>query len=192
MSYLANRFTVVLDACVLYPARKRDLLLTFGELGLCRARWTKEIEEEWSVNLKVRFPEKVDKIAELACQMNEAFPEAMVSGHNGLADHIHLPDLNDRHVLGAAIKCGAQIIVTDNLKHFPKDLLAPLDIEALSADQFLATTADLFRTESIIAMRKVRAKLKKKAYSPSQFLMDLTAKGMPLLAANFKDMRDLI
>jgi hypothetical protein len=43
----------------------------------------------------------------------------------------------DRHVLAAAVASGAQIIVTQNLKDFPAKDLAPLEVEALSADEFL-------------------------------------------------------
>jgi hypothetical protein len=49
----------------------------------------------------------------------------------------------DRHVLAAAIEVGAQTIVTDNLKDFPADRLAPWDVEGSSADDFLHAMVDL-------------------------------------------------
>lgn len=39
-------FTVIYDACVLYPAPLRDLLVRLGTTGLFRARWTNEILDE--------------------------------------------------------------------------------------------------------------------------------------------------
>ncbi|HEV3117383.1 MAG TPA: hypothetical protein VGY58_10035 [Gemmataceae bacterium] len=50
---------------------------------------------------------------------------------------LKLPDLADRHVLAAAIKAGAQVIVTSNLKHFPAADLRQWDIEAKSPDDFM-------------------------------------------------------
>lgn len=192
MGYLANRFTVLLDANVLYPARKRDLLLSFGEEGLCRIRWTKDIEHEWTQRLAEAFPDKQERILHLAEKMNSAFPEAEVADYVGLATSVLLPDPDDRHVVAAAVRCGAQIIVTDNLKHFPAAALLPLDLEALSADQFLTTTFDLFPYEGLEAVRRVRSRLHNPPYAPNEFIMDLTAKGMPLLASSLREKQKFI
>jgi hypothetical protein len=52
-------------------------------------------------------------------------------------------DPKDRHVLAAAVKAGAQTIVTTNLRHFPAPTLSPFEIEALSPDDFLCDLYDL-------------------------------------------------
>src|SRR5690348_13371154 len=44
-------YTVVLDACVLYPAPLRDFLLELAGSGIFRARWTEAIHDEWIRNL---------------------------------------------------------------------------------------------------------------------------------------------
>ena len=54
-----------------------------------------------------------------------------------------LPDVADRHVLATAIRCGAQVIVTDNLSDFPADQLDEYGIEAQSADEFLLHLVEL-------------------------------------------------
>lgn len=41
------KYTVVLDACVLYPAKLRNLLLCLAERGAFHARWTHDIQNEW-------------------------------------------------------------------------------------------------------------------------------------------------
>lgn len=41
-----NRFTVVYDACVLYPAPLRDLLMRLALTDLYRARWSNQIHDE--------------------------------------------------------------------------------------------------------------------------------------------------
>ena len=57
MSHIANPFVVILDASVLYPFRSRDVLLTFAQLGLFRARITDDIIDEWTRNLIANKPE---------------------------------------------------------------------------------------------------------------------------------------
>lgn len=52
-------------------------------------------------------------------------------------DESDLPDPGDQSVLAAAIKSGAQVIVTRNLKDFPAAALARRDIEARSPDAFI-------------------------------------------------------
>jgi hypothetical protein len=47
--------------------------------------------------------------------MNQALDGANVTGYESIIDGLMLPDPDDRHVLAAAIRAGAQVIVTDNL-----------------------------------------------------------------------------
>ena len=136
------------------------------------------------------MPALSDKVPNLVKLMNTAFPEAEVTGYRPLIEGLELPDLKDRHVLAAAIKCGAQIIVTENLRDFPQDYLAEFDIEALTADQFLTTALDLFPYDGLQAVKSSRQRLKD--ISASHFAMDLVAKGLPLLSANLRDKLDFI
>ena len=46
MKHIADRFVVLLDANVLFPFRKRDILLRFYHAGLYRARWSGQILDE--------------------------------------------------------------------------------------------------------------------------------------------------
>lgn len=69
--------------------------------------------------------------------MNDAVRDCLVSGYEPLIDSLKLPDPNDRHVLAAAIRTGAQVIVTRNLRDFPATALEPWDIEAKSPDDFV-------------------------------------------------------
>ena len=51
-----SHFTVVYDACVLYPAPLRDLLMRLAVTGAFRARWTEKIHDEWVRNLLLSRP----------------------------------------------------------------------------------------------------------------------------------------
>jgi hypothetical protein len=69
--------------------------------------------------------------------MNAALADCLVTGYEPLIDSLKLPDPDDRHVLAAAIKASAQVIVTTNLRHFPAPDLREWDIEAKSPDDFV-------------------------------------------------------
>ena len=137
-------FTVVYDANVLYPNLLRDLLIRVAQAGLVRARWTDEILDEVFRSLSKSRPDlDPERLARTRTLMNEAIRDALVTGYEPLVDVLDLPDPDDRHVLAAAIKVGAQIVVTNDLGDFPTEALAPWDIEARSADEFLLAMVDL-------------------------------------------------
>ena len=69
--------------------------------------------------------------------MIDAVADCLVWGYEPLVDALKLPDPDDRHVVAAAIKAGAQVIVTTNLKDFPADELAEFNIEPKSPDDFV-------------------------------------------------------
>lgn len=56
--------------------------------------------------------------------MNAHVRDALVDGHLSLIPALALPDPDDRHVLAAAIQCGADLIITFNLDDFPERALA--------------------------------------------------------------------
>lgn len=178
MTDVADRFVVLLDANVLFPFRVRDALLRFAEAGLYRARWSTQILEEWATNLIKKKPDLAESIKSQVTAMKRTFPESLVIGFEPLIEGLDLPDENDRHVLAAAIQCGAQHIITENLKDFPPEALEPLDIEAVSADTFLASTFELYPSEAIAALRKMREVYKNPKMSKSEFLLDLTGYGL--------------
>ncbi|MEM9055647.1 MAG: PIN domain-containing protein [Pseudomonadota bacterium] len=183
MSHIANPFVILLDANVMYPFRTRDVLFTFAQLGLFRARFTEEIIDEWTRSLIRNKPELEQSVLEQAAVVRDVFGECFVTGHEPLICGLQLPDPNDRHVLAAAIKCSAQIIVTENLKDFPSEVLEEHDIEVSGADDVLTNTYDLFPIEGAKALKTVRQRYNNPPYNPSEFLMDLTKSGLPKLAA---------
>ncbi|MEV5144505.1 PIN domain-containing protein [Streptomyces sp. NPDC052727] len=130
-------FVVVYDACVLYPNVVRDLLIRVATAGMVQAKWSEQILDEMVGALHAQRGTDLDKLERLRGLMNGSIRDVCVAGYEPLIEGLKLPDLGDRHVLAAAIKAKAQVIVTDNRKHFPAAVLAEWDIEAKSADSFL-------------------------------------------------------
>lgn len=187
----ANRYTAVLDASVLFPNMKRDLLLRFFEADLYRARWTEQIQQEWLTNAIRKYPDKEDRLRRTDALMREHFTDAWVAGYECFIETVELPDPDDRHVVAAAIRTNSQYIVTDNLKHFPVDALSELDLERGTADRFLASTFEHYEMPALQVIREHRAGLRGRP-SPPDYLMNLIAKGLPLLASRLKPYRDMI
>ena len=182
----------LLDANVLFPFRKRDVLLRFHHAGLFRARWTERILDEWTLSLLERKPHLERSVRSQRHAMHEHFAEAPVTGYEARIGTLELPDADDRHVLAAAIRCGAHYIVTDNPADFPAGVLARFDIEAVDADGFLSRTFDLHPSEALGVLRILREAYSNPPFTPSEFVRDLAAKGLPRLAAQADERLDAL
>lgn len=144
MLHYSGRFTALLDANVLYPAALRDHLMWLSIKGVYTAKWSATIWEEVQRNLLAKRQElKREDLARTFRLMNEALPDAMVDTPLFLSDKITLPDPGDHHVLASAIYGHASIIVTENIKDFPSDILKPFNVEAVTPDQFVKQLIDL-------------------------------------------------
>lgn len=131
-------FVVVYDASVLHPSTLRDLLIRIAQAGLVQARWTDTILDETFGSILRRRPDldprRLERTRGLMCA---AVRDCLVAGHEQLIEALKLPDPDDRHVLAAAIKARAQVIVTSNVKDFPDSALAPWNVEAKGPDDFV-------------------------------------------------------
>lgn len=146
------RFTCVLDTNVIYPIDIRDLLFWFAFYDLFTPKWSQHIFEEWeNVMRRKNIPES--EIQKRISKANLAFPDALVENYEPLVESLQLPDEKDRHVLAAAIKTNANIIVTNNIKDFPKDYLSTFGLTAKTADDFITDTIDLNNDIAIKAFR---------------------------------------
>ncbi len=130
-------YTALLDACVLYPPTLRDLLLRLGERRLYRPLWSAEILEEMVGSILRDRPDlTAERLARTVDLMREFFPDAEVIGYAGLVEAM-ANERKDRHVLAAAVKGRADVIVTRNLRHFPLKVLEPFDLDVQGPDDFL-------------------------------------------------------
>ena len=147
-------FTVVLDTNVIYPIVIRDLLFWFAHYDLYTPKWSKHIFDEWrSVMIRKNVPKDVAESRIQKAQL--AFPDALVFNYEPLIDSLKLPDEKDRHVLAAAIKADASVIITNNIKDFPEDVLSNYGIKAKLADDFLTDIIDLNTETAVEAFREM-------------------------------------
>jgi predicted nucleic acid-binding protein len=138
-------FIVVYDANVLYPNTLRDLLIRIAQQPhLVQAKWTGKILDEMLSALRRNRPDVGEEKAErLRERMNAAVRDCLVEGYEPLIEVLELPDPDDRHVLAAAIKVNAQLIVTRNQKHFPPKSLAEWGVRPKAPDDFVRDVLDL-------------------------------------------------
>jgi len=149
-------FRVLVDANVLYPSTLRDTLLRAATAGLYQLCWTDEILDETCRNLVKKTRMSDAKAAKLRSAMTGAFPEAMVGDYASLVPSMQ-NDPKDRHVVAAAVRCSAQVVVTANLRDFTP---MPEGIEAQSPDEFLCDLFDLNPNLFIEILREQASALK--------------------------------
>lgn len=180
-------YTVIFDACVMYPAPLRSYLMYLANTDLFRARWTDQIHDEWIRNLQENNPGldpvRLERTKQL---MNANVPDCLVTGYEPLIDALTLPDVDDRHVVAAAIKGQAEAIITFNLKDFPPAELDPLDICAIHPDEFLSDMFELNPSACIKAAQQQRKSLKNPPMTASEFLDCLQKQKLPTFVSKLR------
>jgi predicted nucleic acid-binding protein len=171
---IADGRTALIDANVLYSSFQRDLLIRQARRGLFHARWTDAIHDEWIRTLLRNRPDlPQDRLLVLRELMDGAVPDCLVIGYEHRIEALTLPDPNDRHVLAAAIECGADTIVTWNRRDFPELVLQSLGIRQQDPDAFLVELHEAAPGLAVQAVREHRAALHRPAYSPEAYLQRL-------------------
>jgi hypothetical protein len=182
-------FVVLYDACVLYPAPLRDLLIRLANKSIVRARWSEAILDECFRNILANRPdlrpEALERTREL---MRQAVPDCMVSGFEALIEGIELPDRDDRHVLAAAIRAGAQTIVTFNLADFPVARLASYNVEPKHPDDFILDAIDLAPGLVASVVSQQAAALKNPPRSVAELLETLRDQGLVRSVAKLREL----
>lgn len=135
-------FPALLDTCVLYPAYLCDTLLRLAEAQAYRPLWSADILTELRRNV-VEAGIPTDRVDRRIAHMRRSFPDAMVTGYESLIDGM-ANDPKDQHVLAAAVRANAEVIVTFNVRDFPEPALKPYDILAVHPDDFLLDQLDLY------------------------------------------------
>lgn len=182
-------FVVVYDACVLYPAPLRDLLIRLAQKGMFRARWSEQILDEVFRSLRADRPELTEaQLQRTRSLMCSAIPDVMVRGFDSLIGGLTMPDPDDRHVLAAAIVAGAQGIVTLNNKDFPSATLDQYGIDRLSPDQFVLDQLDLAPAVVLQTVIEQMQALRNPPRSLSELLETLHRNGLVRSVAKLREL----
>jgi hypothetical protein len=177
-------FPAFLDTCVLYPAYLCDTLLRLAEASAYRPLWSADVLAELRRNLIDRgiSPERVDR---RISHMSRSFPDALVAGYESLIDGMGT-DAKDRHVLAAAVRANAEVLVTFNIRDFPEPALKPYDIQAVHPDEFLLDQLDLYPGVTMQVLHQQAASYRREPINVPGVLVLLERAGVPRFAAELR------
>lgn len=125
--------------------------------------------------------------------MLNAFEEATVSDYEAYKKIcVSLPDFDDIHVFAAALKTKADVIVTDNIKHFPIEIVSEHSMEVRTADDFIADTIMLNPNKAVRAISRMRARFKNPEMNGEKLLQEMDSKGLIETVNALKDFKDFL
>ena len=186
-------FTAIYDACTLYPAPLRDLLMHLALTDLFRARWTDQIHDEWIKSVLKNRPDlKPEQLERTRFLMNEHVRDCLVTGYEDLIEGLCLPDPDDRHVLAAAIRGSASVIVTFNLTDFPTECLSKYGVEAQHPDAFITHLIHLDLAAVCTAAKRHRTSLKNPPKTVNEYLDALASQSLPETVSRLREFEELI
>jgi len=175
------RFPAFLDTCSIFPAYLCDTLLRLAEAGAYRPLWSPGVLEELERNLAKRgLPSAA--VEHRVSEMRRAFPDAEVTGYDDLVGAMTCHP-KDRHVLAAALRGGAEVLVTVNTADFPLESTGDHDIEVVHPDDFLLDQLDLYPGITVAALRDQAASYRSPTMSIEDLLGRLAAAGVPRFAS---------
>ncbi len=181
------------DSCVMYPAPLRDLLMHLALTDLFHAKWTEAIHDEWIRNVLKNRPDltlqQLQRTREL---MNTHVRDCLVTNYEKLIPSLSLPDPNDRHVLAAAIRTSASVIITYNLKDFPTEIMLKYDIDVLHPDEFVSSLIELAPGTVCAAIKRLRDNLKNPPIEVNKYLDILERQSLSQVVSKLKEYRELI
>jgi predicted nucleic acid-binding protein len=176
---MADSMIALLDSCVLYPAPLRDLLMWLAITDLFQARWSLDIHKEWMSNLLANRPDlRPEKIERTRSLMDAHVEDCLVTGYEDLVERLNLPDPDDRHVLAAAIRAHATVIVTFNLSDFPEPTLSAHGLMATHPDEFVCMLMESAPDVVRDAAEEHRLSLKDPPKTREQYVETLRRQGL--------------
>ena len=178
------RFSAFLDACVLVPIAVADTLLRFAEADLYRPLWSVRVLDEMVEAIETIHPNLAGGAARArADAIQAAFDDASVTGWEPLESGITLPDPDDCHVVAAALRGRADMIVTANLRDFPSDVLGSVGLEVQHPDDFLLNQLHLEPDLTMATLHRQAAATKRPAITTTVLLGHLAKCGVPRFAS---------
>ena len=186
---LGNPSPIVIDACVLAGTIRRQLVLSFAEVGLLTPIWSTQIIHETRHAIPKSLKSSgiaedqrqahADQVVDL---IQQAFPAAVHKTHSNASSTLTLPDPDDVHVLALAIETNADIILTENLKDFPTKVLASYNIKAMNTAGCLSALADRHPELAKTAIQNLIRRIGREVVDEDYLLKRLKEVGMKRLS----------
>jgi predicted nucleic acid-binding protein len=156
-----------------------------------RAKWTNEIHDEW-INSILSNRSDLDRkfLERTRDRMNMSVRDCLVENYQYLIPTLTLPDSDDRHILAATIHSNASVIVTYNLKDFPKEIISKHGIEAQHPDEFLMNLLDLSSETVCLAVKRHRASLKSPPKTVEEYFSTLEKQSLKSTVLKLKELSE--
>ena len=184
----------LIDACVLHKAVVRDLFMRLSTANIFQPKWSAKILDEMKRSILSRdllnvTPEKPERTIRF---MNREAPEALVTGYEYLMPTVVLTNNEkDRHVLAAAIHCGADYVITDDKKLSNDSAFAEHSISTMHPDNFVLALLEEDESAVLAAIALQIKNLTSPPATPAQHLTNLAAQNLPKTAARLKAIPNL-
>ena len=165
--------TALLDACTLIPIRLAAALLWLAEAGLFEVLWSDAILGEVERNLPKVGVSGAQAARRVGAMRHGFGAAAMVDDFQHLVPDMTC-DAKDRHVLAAAVRGGADTLVTFNRRDFPQASTGAYGIEVLHPDSFLVRLLAKRPDDVTAALERGVAGLRKPPQTMHEFVASLT------------------
>jgi len=177
-------YRAVLDTCALVPGRQRDFLLQLAAEEAYAPLWGTGILFELDYVLerldakRGRDGDSEERRENLLEQMRHAFPGAEIAAPKGRAYDYDLDDIDDGHVVHAAILGKADAIVTDDTRagFSTSAVLQAAAIEVVSPAEFVANAVSAHPRAGVRALTAMAARMTAPPRSPREVLDELQAR----------------
>lgn len=171
-------FPALLDTCTLYGYHLCDLILRLAEARTFRPLWSDDILKELESNLISQAGNTDQQVRHRVAEMKRHFPDAEIEEYAALIP-VMTCDAKDRHVLAAAVRANVEVIVTFNLRDFPKSSVEPYDIRVLHPDEFLLDQLDLYPDAVLGSLRRQVDSYRNPPIARDELFSALTRAGVP-------------
>ncbi len=149
-----------------------DLSIRLAQRDLCAVRWTAAILEEAQRNL-IAARDDEDRVRRRFESLREHFGDWEITGYEALVPSMTCHE-KDRHVLAAAVRGGANQIVTANVKDFPAESLGPYDIEVVRPGEFLSNALHMYPNDVVTVLHEQASALRRPAMTVATLLSGLS------------------
>jgi PIN domain len=175
-------FAALLDTSVLWPSLQRDFQLSLAIEGLYRPLWSSAILDELRYHEAHKLVDRGhapvlagQSAQRLIDQMSSAFNDAVVANWESLEGTFGLPDVDDEHVVAAALVGGADVVVTSNLKDFPPQQITK-SLNVVSPARFAADTVSVSPDAARQALVAMSSRFTRPSYTVDEILGHLSAR----------------